>query len=164
MNVWKTHEKTTSTSPSKKKQQRGETHFRNNRKDKRKNRLSESTVFISQNGGRSGRKEEKTEKSRRRDPIVNNGTKSSFLKLRQTAKSRSYCKLPIRMRFGCEPYWHQNRPIFLVVKIRPRPGPAECELTLPFNYPRTLNPEGSREQASTSHIKYRKSNTICATM
>ena len=121
--------KTTSGSYIKK---RGETQFRQNKEEKRKNRLSESTVFY-QSKRRSGRKEEKTEKARRRDALVNNGTKSSFSKRRQTAKSRSYCKFPIRMCFGCEPDLHQNRPIFMYRLFGPGRETADAEVTHPVN-------------------------------
>ena len=62
-------------------------------------------------------------------------------------KSRSYCKFPIRTRFGTEAEFHQTRLFLGVQKNRPRRGPAEYEpIVLIKNYPRTLNPEGFREK------------------
>ena len=52
----------------------GETHFYKNRKDKRKNQLSQSTVFL-QSERPSGRKERKTAKRRGGHPAVNNASK-----------------------------------------------------------------------------------------
>ena len=73
-------------------------------------------------------------------------------------KSRSYCKFPIRTRFGTEAEFHQKRLFFDGPKNRPRRGPAESKLVVIIkNYPRTLNPEGFREklkrEANSSHYK-----------
>ena len=142
MNGRETYEKPTSGSHGKK---RGETHFRNNREDKRKNRLSESTVFF-QSKRRPGRKEEKTEKRRSGGPLVNKGRNDHFQKDVKQRRAVRTVNFQSECVSAANRIYIKTGRFFPVVKIRPRPGLPECAVTLPFNYPRTLNPEGFREK------------------
>ena len=78
----------------------------------------------------SWRKEEKTEKIHLRCPTVLYRSKWTFLKTLIMAKSRSYCKFPIRTRFGTEAELHQKRLFFDGPKNWPRRGPAESKLVV----------------------------------